>query len=314
MNIPLLLLIYNRPSETKKLIEKLRRYKPSIIYVSSDGVKKNQKNSEKNTKVKNIIKEIDWKCKIKTHYLNKNYGCKEAVSRGITWFFKNEKMGIILEDDCIPSKSFFIFSKNLLKKYYNNNSIFTISGNNFLKKNLKIKDSYYFSNYNHCWGWATWRKAWKKYDKNLKKWPSFKKTKKWENKFIIKEERKYWEKIFDLCYKKKIDSWAYPWLFSILYNDGTNILPRVNLVKNIGFNLSADTTIGNKKFNHEIFELKKELIHPKKISINLKADEYTYFNFFEGRNFMWPYRIFYLIELFLHNPYIFIKRMIKKIY
>ena len=36
------------------------------------------------------------------------------LNKAITWFFKNEEQGIILEDDCIPTKIFSLV-KFLLK-------------------------------------------------------------------------------------------------------------------------------------------------------------------------------------------------------
>ena len=80
-----------------------------------------------------------------------------------------------------------------LKKYYNNGKIGAITGNNFLKKKIKIKNKYFYSKYANCWGWATWRSRWKLYEKKISFWPKFKKTKKWENFFASKEEKTYWE-------------------------------------------------------------------------------------------------------------------------
>ena len=67
----------------------------------------------------------------------------------------------------------------MLKKY-EDTDVKVISGNNFLRNKIKIKDHYYFSRFNHCWGWATWKSAWALYDGNFKDWEKFKKTKKWK--------------------------------------------------------------------------------------------------------------------------------------
>ena len=314
MNTPILILVYNRPFETKVLVNSLSKIKPKKIFISSDGPKNNTLDIKKNYEVKNILKKINWTKEIQYNYMNKNYGCKESVSRGISWFFNKVKMGIILEDDCIPNKDFFSFTKEILNKYKNNNKIYLVSGNNFLENKVTINESYYFSKYNHCWGWASWARAWKDYDKNLIKWNSFKKSQSWKNKFHIVLERKYWEKIFNLCYKKKIDSWAYPWLYSIWVKDGLCILPKSNLVENIGFNLDASHTFSHKKFNFPTKKIEKKIIHPKIIKINHLADEYILQNFFCIKNFLWPYRLAYLVNIFLKTPVLFIKILIKKLY
>ena len=172
MKLPVLLLAYNRPKETKIIIDYLIKLKVNQIYISIDGPKKNSRDQILSQELNFIIKSYK---KIKINKLNKNFGCKIAVEKGIKWFFKNVESGIILEDDCIPSKSFFVFCDKLLIKYKNSN-VKVISGNNFLNNNIKIKEHYYFSRFNHCWGWATWKRAWLLYDsknektgKNLKK-------------------------------------------------------------------------------------------------------------------------------------------------
>ena len=118
-----------------------------------------------------------------------------------------------MEDDCIASKYFFYFCKAMLKKYKNEENIFCISGSNFQDRSID-NNSYYFSKYNHCWGWATWRSSWKFNDVKIKFWPKFKKTSKWEKFHKNEIEKRYWTKIFNDVYENKIDSWAYPWTLS----------------------------------------------------------------------------------------------------
>lgn len=314
MNTPLLILVYNRPLETKILINALRKIKPKKIFISSDGPTNNPLDIKKNNDVKTILKEINWTQNIQFNYLEKNYGCKESVSKAINWFFNNVKMGIILEDDCIPNKDFFSFTERMLKKYRNNKNIYAVSGNNFLKNKIKINETYYFSKYIHCWGWATWSRAWKDYNKDLIGWNNFKNSRSWKNRFNIKYEKRYWEKIFNLCYKKKIDSWAYPWLYSMWNKNGLCILPQVNLVKNIGFSINASHTFSHKKFNYPAKKLKEKITNPKIIKINTSADKYVFNHFFCPKNFLWPYRFIYLLNILLKQPVLFCKIFLKKIY
>jgi GR25 family glycosyltransferase involved in LPS biosynthesis len=117
-------------------------------------------NNEDNlvNQVRNITNLINWNCNLKTKYSDINLGCKLSVSSAINWFFENEEMGIILEDDCLPSLNFFHFCDSLLLKFKDDSNIFAITGCNFqqIKEN---KNSYFFTNYTHIWGWATWRRA-----------------------------------------------------------------------------------------------------------------------------------------------------------
>ncbi len=309
MKLPVLLLLYNRSEEAKKILKYLFKLKIRNIYISIDGPKNNEHDKKSFNEILNFLNLPKYK-KIKLNFLKKNYGCKRAVEKGISWFFSKEKKGIILEDDCVPNKSFFIFCEKMLNKY-EGTEIKVISGNNFLKKNIKIQDHYYFSKFNHCWGWATWRKEWKLYDGKLKNWKKFKNSKIWKNFFKNNTDKKYWEKIFDLSYKNYFDSWAYPWLFSIWYNKGCTIIPKYNLVKNIGFKGTHNSFYSKNDFS--TYELTQKYRYPKKISINENADDFIMKNFFVPKNFLWPSRFLYLFKRFLLNPLLFIMTLTKKI-
>ena len=212
---PVLLLIFNRPKTTAVVFEKIRQLKPSRLYIAGDGPRQNNNDTENVKKAREITTKIDWPCDLKTLFRDSNIGCKKSVSQAITWFFEHETQGIILEDDCVPNLDFFYFCQNLLNHYVDNEEIFTITGNNFQNNNCRGDASYYFSKYNHCWGWATWKRAWQHYDGNISFWLEWKKTDDWFKQTLNKTERKYWTKIFNKVQKNQIDSWAYPWTASV---------------------------------------------------------------------------------------------------
>ena len=187
-NVPVLILAYNRPTFTKKLIAALKTIKPKKIYISCDGPKNNQEDINNCKKTRDIFNSINWTRDIKKNFFPYNLGCRKSISKGINWFFKFEKQGIILEDDCIPTNYFFYFCNKMLIKYKNNTKVHCIGGVNFLKKK-NINESYYFSKYNHCWGWATWKKSWELNDVNIKFWPKFKKSKNWNSYHETKLEK-----------------------------------------------------------------------------------------------------------------------------
>ncbi len=315
MNTPLLLLLFNRPIETSLLFEKLQKIKPKKIYISQDGPRKNNNQDESLcNEVRKIVNEKKWDYEIIEKINTKNLGCRKAVSEGIDWFFENESRGIILEDDCIPSRSFFMFSEEMLKKYENDNEIYLISGSNFQKNKIIGDGDYYFSKYAHCWGWSTWRRAWKKYDKDLKFWNNWKKTKEWRNFHKNKFERKYWMKIFNNVEKNNIDSWAYVWLASVWYNNGLTITPNYNLIQNIGFNVNATSTISsNRDYNLDKEQnMNFPIKDPSKKSININADEFVFKNHFNGIYNFWPWRILYILKILLNEPGTFWLKLKKK--
>jgi len=122
-----------------------------------------------------VLNNIDWDCQVKTLLREKNLGCGKAVSEAITWFFESEEMGIILEDDCLPDRSFFGFCEAMLARYEMKKSIMMISGTSYLFNEVDSRFSYFFSKYFPIWGWATWKDRWQKYDFELTNLPRFKK-------------------------------------------------------------------------------------------------------------------------------------------
>lgn len=285
LNTPVLFLIFNRLDTTKRVFAEIRKAKPPRLYIASDGARKNVENEEE--RVENvreyIISNIDWDCKVETLFRGENLGCKYAVSGAITWFFKNEEQGIVLEDDCLPDQSFFWYCEELLEKYKNDMRIGQISGDNF-QDGIKRGDAdYYFSIYNHIWGWASWANRWDKYDVEL---TNIKNNEFIENKFTTKSAIRYWTNIFKKMKAKSIDTWDYQWTFTMWYNNWLTILPNKNLISNIGFGKDATHTTAENQFANmktEILILKK---HPLNIKISKEADNYTQSRVFKENIFI----------------------------
>jgi hypothetical protein len=294
---PILLIIFNRPSTTIKVFEKIRQAKPLRLYVASDGPREGHVSDKENViKARKIATKIDWPCEIKTLFRDKNLGCKKGTSDAITWFFEYEERGIILEDDCVPHLDFFTFCENLLECYAKDVRVSVITGNNFQNGKWRGDASYYFSKYVHCWGWATWRRAWNYYQGDLKFWPEWSNSKAFFKCVPDKVERRYWKKIFDLVYAKKLESiWDYPWVANIWYKNGLTVTPNINLVSNIGYGENATHTHDeNSKFSNMPTMGLSHIIHPKQVLIDIEADRFVFDNHFGGKYKRFPYNWFIL--------------------
>lgn len=241
--VPILFLTFNRYDETIKSFEKIIEYKPTELYIASDGPRLDKigENEVVISIRKYILSSIDWPCKIFTKFSDKNEGCKYAVSNSITWFFENVEYGVIIEDDCLVDVTFFDFCNQLLILYKNNENIWHIDASNFITNSLN-SNSYHFSKYFLIWGWATWRRAWKKYSISMEGFDSFKNKQYLKNVFSDKLELIYWEKQLNMAYLNQIDTWDYQWFYTIWSNNGLSIRPDVNLVQNIGFSETATHT------------------------------------------------------------------------
>lgn len=276
-DVPILMMLFNRPEHTRKVFEVIRELRPSRLFVAGNGPRFGvPKDIELCKAVRDIFKEVDWPCELHTNFREINIGMNPQWYKAMDWFFQSVEYGIILEDDCVPHPSFFVYCDELLNKYMNEEKIMHINGSNFLFGKKMGNASYFFSKYTHVWGWATWKRAWQKYDFDLKSFPSFKQSNEIDVICPNHREKKYFMKYFEQLYSKEnIDS-ATKWLYSIWFNKGICITPNINLITNIGYGLSAGHTIFKEKImGQETLDI-MPLTHPTSQTVDTVADNFTF--------------------------------------
>ncbi|MED5098984.1 hypothetical protein P9858_02475 [Niallia circulans] len=283
MKKAVIFIIFNRPDTTRIVFEKIKKYKPEQLFIIADGPRKHIDTDEKLCKQTRDIVNVNWKCEVTKLYSDENLGCQRRISSGLDYVFQKVEDAIILEDDCVPHDHFFLYCEELLEKYKTDSRIMAISGNNFQNKNFHIEESYYYSKYNHCWGWATWKRAWNYFDVDMDNWPLVREKKLLSGHFNDVIEEDYWNNIFEKTYQKKIDSWAYAWTFACWVQNGLTILPKINLVSNIGFGEHATHTKYSDKLieNLSVFPLEFPFVHPSLVIKNYEADRYTSDNIYK---------------------------------
>lgn len=278
-----LLITFNRPDNTRKVFEAIRRYQPKRLYISSDGPRdaNHQEDWKKIIETRKIINDIDWECTVKTNFLDKNQGCGLSPCSAITWAFESEDKLIILEDDCIPSQSFFYFCNNLLQKYNDDTRIMHISGTRWNEEFAIEESDYFYTIYAHIWGWATWKRAWSNYNYQMEDWPFFKKKSFLHNILNYNFPLvKRWTFVFDNIYKlKDKHAWDYQWQYCIFKNHGLCINSTKNLITNIG-DEGIHTTTSSKAHYRDREEVAEVLISPRNILPNYNYDYYHGRNFF----------------------------------
>ena len=248
--VPIALLVFNRPDTTAMVFEAIRRIKPSKLLVVADGPRDDcPEEAEKCFAVRSIIEQVDWACEVKKNYSGANLGCRRRVSSGLDWVFEQVEEAIILEDDCLPHPSFFRFCEELLDYYRHDQRIAQISGCNFQFGLRRNEDSYYFSKYNHIWGWASWRDRWQGcYDVSILNWPEIRDGGWLADMHCEAKEVAHWKKIFEQVFLGKINTWDYQWTLACWLQSRLTVLPNCNLVSNIGFDENATHTTSKNRF------------------------------------------------------------------
>lgn len=271
---PILFVIFNRPEISFKAFSEIRKVQPRRLFIAQDGARegKNEEDIILKTR-KTILDNIEWECEVKTLFQSRNLGCGMGVFTAIQWFFDNVERGIIIEDDCIVNSSFFPFMGEMLERYKDDQRIGMIAGTNPVKETT-YDYSYHFSRFKSCWGWATWRRAWKNMDINME----WRKT---DLSSIINNSGFNGKDLAKWCFQLKcidnneVSAWDWQWYFSLAAQNQLCLYPKVNLVSNIG-NDSNATHTSLSDITIESHTLSFPLKHPPYVVPNVSFDKSFY--------------------------------------
>jgi hypothetical protein len=274
---PVALFVFNRPNLTAQMFERVREARPGRLLIVADGPRaKRPEDVQLCEQVRRMVASADWPCELLTNFAEENLGCRRRLSSGLDWVFDQCSEAIVLEDDCLPSQSFFTFCTAMLHRYRADHRVMHVSGDNFQDGSRRGSGSYFFSRYPLSWGWATWKRAWRFYDVNVAAWPTASEER-WLRTILDNPlERRYWTDIFDHVHRGEIDTWDYQWLFTCWRHGGLSIQPNENLVTNIGAGQDATHFQGDHStLGIPIREL-DGCVHPDLVVRNEQADRYTF--------------------------------------
>lgn len=285
LDVPVLLIMFNRPAQALQVFNRIREAKPKALYLTVDGPRSDRPAEEQLVlQCRDLKNYVDWPCTVYTLFREKNFGCKKAVSSAINWFFEHVDAGIILEDDCLPNLTFFNYCQTLLLKYENDQTVMHIGGCNLYKGVTWGNDAYFFTKITHIWGWATWRRAWILYDVEMRAFPEFDQAGGLNDAVSYAPSRSYFRHSFSETYAGRCDTWDYQWVFAIWANRGLSVIPNRNLISNIGFGKAATHTIEDSEFSNlpTISITAEELTKPVELALNLEATNYAFAHFYRS--------------------------------
>lgn len=276
---PVAFIIFNRPRCVRQSFAAIRRAKPKKLFIIADGPRDDHPEDVSLCKeCRDIVKNIDWDCDVKRNYSDVNLGCGKRPATGISWVFDQVDRAMILEDDCVPSTSFFYFCQEMLEKYKDDDRIYSVSGMNFGLTSDNEAD-YYFTHINNTWGWATWRRIWQQYDYEIKSFPQVKENNELLPLMMIQPFADYWYRCFDEVHSGRLKSaWDYQFLFMSFLHQGLHIYPQENMVTYMGFNDMATHCMNideNNLFSKAAMpaeEISFPLRHPVSIQADYRID------------------------------------------
>jgi len=317
---PVMLLFFNRPEPLKEVFQWVRTVKPKQLFLVQDGARPGRDDDvEKVRQCREVVENIDWPCEVYRNYSEENLSCDPREFSGISWCFEYVDRLIILEDDCVPSISFYQFCAELLEKYKDDERVHAISGMNRVGVYENYPYDYIPSTISLGWGWATWKRTWEKAEQlaDMKHWadqefvqaqiPNLKytvgKSYGCENfpELGLKWKRAYEE-------RHRVESWEFA-IGSVLCLNGTIALtPTKNMIKNIGVTEdathSADANLlprrVRKLFNMQTYEIEFPMKEPPFLirEVRFENEDYRVIN----QNGLWKC-ILLLEKLFLYVRY-----------
>ena len=281
LDTPIAMIVFRRPQHTERVLSAIRQAKPKKLLIIADGPCPDRPGeAEKCAAARAVVDRlVDWDCELLKNYSDTNLGVEARFHTGFNWVFEQCESAIILEDDELPHESFFGFCHDLLDRYRDDARVMAINGVNYQFGQYSAPHSYYFSRYFHCWGFATWRRAWELYDVKIRRWQELRATP-WLLDVCAgnKTEATYHQDVFDRLTRGEIHTWDYQVTFAMWANSGLAITPNVNLVSNIGYGADALHHTGTESpfANMRTFPMDHPLTHPHSVLRDLTADRLEY--------------------------------------
>lgn len=240
MKTPIIVFVFNRPNHAKQIRACLESEQDRDLYLVVDGARENKSGeAELVSTCINVFE--DWAGQVQFNISDKNLGCKARISSGLDWVFKYTERVIILEDDLSPNSQFFQFCDEMLEAYADAQNVMSVCGTKTFPDEYSVHE-YCFSRYSNPWGWATWKRAWDKYEDQFdgkSRWLIFQKVEAFLESY---KAAFYWLIMLMLVSTERRNSWAYCWMISCFLNKGLHIYPRSNLVVNSGFGIDSTHT------------------------------------------------------------------------
>ena len=319
IDVAVLILFFNRPDHVARVFEQVRLARPSKLYLYQDGARPNRPDDIENVKkCREAVSNIDWECEVHYNYQEKNYGCDPSEYLAQKWMFEMEEMGIVLEDDDVPSQSFFLYCKELLEKYKSDDRVNMICGMNNTGVSKHIKDSYLFTCKGSIWGWASWKRVIDTWDDSYSWLNDIAKLEKIKKQMKPKEYERFIANATRHAESGRAHYESINAAFMYLH-DRLNIVPKYNMISNIGIGLESthstdDIRLLPKKTQKLMFmktyEIDFPLSHPSQIERDFKFENKMTYSGFD----MFCMRVEAGIRSFVYQgPKKFLERLSKRI-
>jgi hypothetical protein len=244
---PVVVFIYKRPETTALVMEAVSRADPDHLYIVADGPQ-SKEDAGACAAARRIAESMAGNRPTTTIYSDTNLGLCRRIKSGLDHVFREVEEAIILEDDCVPTASFFDSCSQLLRELRHDSRVFQIAGFNYAPQLRCSDQDFIVSKYCLIWGWATWRRSWLRYRSLVGESipASMRET---VNAYCPDPiENAYWSELFGAIQSGRLSHWDAEWVLACWLDGGVALLPRIPLVSNVGFDASATHTTQSRPY------------------------------------------------------------------
>lgn len=280
LDVPVLLLAFNRPEPTALNLDRILAAGPRRLYVAVDGPRSHVPDDAAGcARVRELFAGRVGDVELHTDFAAKNLGLRARVVSALDWVLNKESAVIVLEDDCHPEPSFFPFMQSMLRRYENDDRVGSVCGStavSLTRRGPAFEYDYHFSQVGLPWGWATWRRAWNDMDLDMMCWPELRRSGRLESILGLVAARQ-WTRMLD--HADEYSSWWVRWLMNQWAQSRLAVVPRISLVKNVGFDESATHTRVDTPYARfagmPVGALGPEYRHPSYFAVDHGLDQLT---------------------------------------
>lgn len=237
--------LFRRPEVTARTFAAIRRARPERLFLIADGPRPQvAEDAARCAAARAAVAAIDWPCRVVRDFSTCHLGSGLRTATGLTRVFEVVDDAIILEDDTLPTPSFFRYAEALLERYRTEPQVMMISGTNPLGAWTPAGDAnVFFTGYGSIWGWATWRRAWQSFDLGLQRYRDWPIEALLARHLAVPEQRAHLAWLFRDHVARPANKWDVPWTLGLALMGGRCAVPTRNLVTNIGFGADATHTL-----------------------------------------------------------------------
>lgn len=281
VNTPVLFITFARPEYASHSFAAIKKAQPKKLYFYNNKARSEKPDEvRRNEEVRSYLKQIDWDCEVVTWFRDEYVDVYTSLWGAIDWLFDHEEKGIIIEEDCVASCAFFSYADEMLSKLEKETRVWLISGDNFTPQFNPPKLDYFYSKNIHIYGWASWRNRWKVMDRTMADWDRVKNgtlKKYYKNPVEYLWRKKLLERVYNQM--DKFYPWDFVFEYNVIVNNGLAVIPRINMVEDIGVTGEHHTVQITAKNPVDFSKTEYPIVNePQQVEAYRKYDFYHFFS------------------------------------